>query len=77
MNTKPDRIDGNFTPAEWYAMHGSLPDSTILDMLDRLDDCARDEQALLDIQDIVDNAEDDHAGALNAIHTILRDVLAD
>lgn len=75
MTTKPDRIVGNFTPAEWYAIHGSLPDSTILDMLDRLDDCACDEQALRDIQDIVDNTGEDHADALAAIRTILCDVL--
>lgn len=77
MTMKPDRISGNFTPAEWFAMHGTLPDDVILDMLNRLDDAARDEQALLDIRDIVDNTEEDHADALAEIRTILCDVLAD
>lgn len=77
MTTKPDRIDGNFTPAEWFAMHGVLPDDVIIDMLDRLDECARDEQALLDIRDVLETLTHDNNVALNAIRTILRDVLPD
>jgi len=52
--TKPDRISGNFTPAEHFAMHGNLPDKTIKYLIARADDAYDAEQAIFSAYDALD-----------------------